>query len=353
MGPGMARAAVRRWTSGQLRGWAIAVAVAAGGLGLAGWRAWSSYRSGALWREAIDASRARAWDRVETALSRRTWYQPDDPAAIALRVEAALRRGDREAAAQALATVPDSSPQAESAHLSRGRLLKELYRPAEAVDELRACLRLNPGQLAAHRELIIIFGIERRAREQETQLWALYDCIDGAIEALRILAQSTVTIPPGRWPRRPTRVQSSAAALRHGRTTRISPHPWPTSSATGARWMRLEPCSGGGSAPLGNPSRSGSKTWPACSIKGIPRPPGPGSNIPATGSKPRADTGGFGATGSACKTALGMPWRATGKRSAAIQRIPRSVTGWPRRYVLRGWSAKQTRRCRIISASSN
>jgi tetratricopeptide (TPR) repeat protein len=171
--------------------------VVIGGLGLTGWHAWSWYRSTALWQEALAASRSRAWDRVETTLTRRAWYRPEDPVAILLRVEAALRRGDREAAARALAAVPDSSPQAESAHLSRGRLLKELYRPAEAIEEFRACLRLNPRQIAAHRELIIIFGIERRAGEQEAELWALHDCAGGAVEALRILGQSTLTIPPG------------------------------------------------------------------------------------------------------------------------------------------------------------
>src|SRR5262249_43268399 len=82
-----------------------------------------------------------------------------DAAAIALRVEAALRSDDREAAVNALGAVPESSDLAESAHLWRGRLLKELYRPEEAIDELRACLRLNPRQVEAHRELLIIFGI--------------------------------------------------------------------------------------------------------------------------------------------------------------------------------------------------
>jgi tetratricopeptide (TPR) repeat protein len=49
----------------------------------------------------------------------------------------------------------------------------------------------------ARREWIIILGIERRAREQEAQLWELHDRGGAAIEALRLLAQSTVTIPPG------------------------------------------------------------------------------------------------------------------------------------------------------------
>jgi tetratricopeptide (TPR) repeat protein len=179
----------------QVRAWAAILV--AGLLALGGWLGWDAYWSGALWRAARAAARAGAWDRVEEVLARRAWYRPADPDAIQLRVEAALRRGDRETAARALASVPESSDLAESAYLMRGRLLKELYRPAEAVAALHACLRLNPEQVEAHRELIIIFGIERRAREQEAQLWELHDRAGAAIEALRLLAQSTVSIPPG------------------------------------------------------------------------------------------------------------------------------------------------------------
>jgi predicted Zn-dependent protease len=176
---------------------ACSAVLGAGLCALVGWLGWDAYRSGALWNEARAAAQAGAWDRVEAALARRAWYRPADPDAIELRVDAALRRGDRSAAVQALAAVPESSPLAESAHLTRGRLLKELYRPAAAIDELRAGLRRNPRQVEARRELIIIFGIERRAREQEAQLWELHDRGGAAIEALRLLAQSTVTIPPG------------------------------------------------------------------------------------------------------------------------------------------------------------
>jgi tetratricopeptide (TPR) repeat protein len=191
----MAVASVRPSTGWPVRSTTLALGV--GVLALAGWLGWNGYRSGVLWREAVAAAEVRAWDRVEAALALHAWYRPNDPVAIPLRVEAALQRGDREAAVRILGSVPESSSLAESAHLGRGRILKELYRPAEAIDELRACLRLNPRRLEAHRELIIILGILRRAREQEEQLWALHDRGGAAVEALRILAQSTVTIPPG------------------------------------------------------------------------------------------------------------------------------------------------------------
>jgi thioredoxin-like negative regulator of GroEL len=187
--------AVRRPTSWRVRG--CAAVLAAGLLAWVGWLGWEAYRSGALLSEARAAAQVGAWDRVESALARRAWYRPTDPEAIELRVEAAMSRGDREGAVHALAAVPEWSRIAVSARLMRGRLLKELYRPAEDIDELRACLRLDPGQVEARRELIIIFGIERRAREQAAELWELHDRGGAAIEALRLLAQSTVTIPPG------------------------------------------------------------------------------------------------------------------------------------------------------------
>jgi tetratricopeptide (TPR) repeat protein len=173
------------------------VSAAAVLLGPAGWLGWDGYRADALWREARAAADAGDWDRVEVSLARRAWYRPAEPAAIELQVDAALRRGDRETAQRALAAVPAGSRLAGTGHLMRGRLLKELNRPAEAIAELRAGLRIDPGQVEAHRELIAIFGVERRGREQEAQLWELHDRGGAAIEALRLLAQSSVTIPPG------------------------------------------------------------------------------------------------------------------------------------------------------------
>jgi tetratricopeptide (TPR) repeat protein len=178
------------------RVFAAAAILAAGLLAWFGWFGWCGYRSRALWHEANAAAEVRAWDRVAAALDRRAWYQPHDLEAIRLRAQAALRSGDREGAARVLKAVRQNSPMAEWAHFQRGRVLKELYRPAAAIDEFRACLRLNPLRIDAHRELTVIFGIERRASEQEAQLWRLHDCTGGALEALRMLAQSAVTIPP-------------------------------------------------------------------------------------------------------------------------------------------------------------
>jgi tetratricopeptide (TPR) repeat protein len=166
-------------------------------LALAGWFGWMFCRTRALWRDATTAERSGDWGRVESALAKLAWYRPSDLAALRLRVFAALQRGDREAAADLLASVPDSSDEAPRAHLDSGRLYKELFKLREAEAEFRACLRLEPGLADDHRELIIMFGVQRRSREQREQLWALHDRGGRALEALRMLAQASPVIPPG------------------------------------------------------------------------------------------------------------------------------------------------------------
>ena len=150
-----------------------------------------------LRREVSAAVKVTDWGRAEAALARLTWYRPDDLEAIRLRVGIAEQRGDLAAAARALAAVPDSVPESPSAHVRRGLILKELYRAREAEAAFRAALRLAPRLPEPRRELVALLGIERRADEQEKELWELHDRAGCPIEALRLLAQSTVIIPPG------------------------------------------------------------------------------------------------------------------------------------------------------------
>jgi tetratricopeptide (TPR) repeat protein len=176
---------------------AIAVGLATFLLGWLGWFGWSMARTGMLRRDVSAAVKVTDWDRAEAALARLAWYRPDDLEAIRMRVGIALHRGDSTAALRALATVPDSAPEAAAAHLRRGLILKELYRAREAEAAFRAALRRAPSWPEPRRELIALLGIERRGEAQVTELWELHDRAGRSIEALRLLAQSTVTIPRG------------------------------------------------------------------------------------------------------------------------------------------------------------
>jgi tetratricopeptide (TPR) repeat protein len=184
-------------------GWGrLATAAAGASLILAcaaglGWFAWAGARVAVL-RDRAEVAVAEAdWGRAESTLARLFWYKPDDLEASRLRVEVSLQRGDPAAAAGALAAVPESSPEAGSARLRRGLILKELFRTREAEDAFRAAIRLLPREPEPRRELIALLGVERRGDQQRRELWGLHDRTGRKVEALRFLAQSVVLIPPG------------------------------------------------------------------------------------------------------------------------------------------------------------
>src|SRR5579864_6032098 len=176
--------------------WPMAL-VAAGIIVVMGWTVLCTGRSWMLWREASAAVAAARWDQAEQSLARRAWYRPNDVEGLRLRALVALKRGDTAAALAWLAAVPEASPDDSFAHFTRGEILRELFRIGEAELEYRACLRLDPGYTEAHRQLIVILGVERRAAKQEDQLWALHDEGGRPLEALRMLAQAMPVIPPG------------------------------------------------------------------------------------------------------------------------------------------------------------
>ncbi|MFO0951931.1 MAG: tetratricopeptide repeat protein [Isosphaeraceae bacterium] len=173
---------------------ALAVTMAAG---LALWRGGASIRAWRLRGEVERAYAAGDWPGAERAVSQLLAFDPSDAELIRLRVELATRRGDARGAAEALAGVPDASPEAASARLQQGLFLKELFLVREAEAAFRAAVRLRPQVPEPRRELANLMGIERRADEQRAELWGLHDRAGRRVEALRLLAQSVVVIPPG------------------------------------------------------------------------------------------------------------------------------------------------------------
>lgn len=163
-------------------------------VGILGW--WSA-RPTWLWHEATAAAQSERWEQAEEALDRYAWYRPADFVAQRLRSLAAARRGDLPSAVRALEPIPSSPTEAAWAHLTRGRLLKDLFRVREAEREFRSCLAITPAAVEARMNLIIILGVERRGREQQEQLWALHDQGGSPLEALRMLAPAMPVIPSG------------------------------------------------------------------------------------------------------------------------------------------------------------
>jgi len=73
----------------------------------------------------------------------------------------------------ALARVPDAHPIAPQAHLLAGRLHRQLHCVRKAEAEFRQALKLKPGLIEAHKELIYVLGIQSRRREIDAEFHEL------------------------------------------------------------------------------------------------------------------------------------------------------------------------------------
>jgi tetratricopeptide (TPR) repeat protein len=177
----------------------------AAGLLTAGLVAWVAVglRAAALRARAESAARAARWDEAEAALARLAWYGRLDIDSQRLRAAAAERRGDPVAAARLRMAIPADHPSASAERVRAGALLLGAFRLGEAEAAYRAALAIDRRSEEALRALVVICGVERRARDQEEALWALHD-LGGtatAIEALRLLAPGVPVIPPDSLPR--------------------------------------------------------------------------------------------------------------------------------------------------------
>jgi tetratricopeptide (TPR) repeat protein len=125
------------------------------------------------------------------------WYRPGDVGLIFQRAELAEKSGDLAASADLLATVPADSQRAADAFETRAMILSQLFRLEAAEAAYRQTLQLNPRRLEARRGLVGLLGIQRRSTDQLAQLWAWQQSGVAVVEALRLMAQSVVIIPPG------------------------------------------------------------------------------------------------------------------------------------------------------------
>ncbi len=166
-------------------------------LGYGGWRLWVVRRGSILHARAESAIQEARWGEAHALLDRLAWYWPEDPEVLRLRIVTASGRGDRETMLRLLAALPADAPDAAGARLSLARFLMQAFRLREAEKALRDALRIDPDRIDAHRQLITIYGIERRADDFERQLWELSKHGGQPLEVLRMLGQSAPAIPHG------------------------------------------------------------------------------------------------------------------------------------------------------------
>jgi tetratricopeptide (TPR) repeat protein len=154
-------------------GWAIALAAAMGAGGAAAIAALWPEDPDRLYARALAAVEAGRWDHAQAALERSARLRRPTAADCMLRARLELALGRDEAALAAMSRVPDDDPRGAGARLRRGQLelRKGLLRAAEA--DLRRSVELNPMQALARRELVYLYGMQRRREELEEQFVAL------------------------------------------------------------------------------------------------------------------------------------------------------------------------------------
>lgn len=150
-----------------------------------------------LEQQMVQAMRVGDNPLAENLGNRLAWYRPKDPSLIMRRAEVAGRLKQLNKVTEILGQMPDDTSQSARAALQRGLILRELYRLDPAIESLQKAVLLNPKMVEARRILVGILGVVRRAEEQNQALWDWYHAGTAPVEALRLIAQSVVVIPPG------------------------------------------------------------------------------------------------------------------------------------------------------------
>jgi uncharacterized protein HemY len=106
------------------------------------------------------AQQTAQWDELQRLAENWSRWQPDSAAPWLFRAEAAQRKGDFAAAAEFLASVPESDPKAVPAYVGLSALqFGPLNRPLDGVRTCERILRLEPRATAAHQRLIEFYAM--------------------------------------------------------------------------------------------------------------------------------------------------------------------------------------------------
>jgi predicted Zn-dependent protease len=172
----------------------------------------------ALWAQAQDDLHAKRFDRVEQAVARLGRLREPTPLDRFVRAQLAVARDRPDQAIADLSRVPDDHYMAAQARLLAGQIELRRHRLRLAEQALHAAIVLEPALVQAHRELIVIYGLQLRRSELSSEFVALSslseltfkEALDWCLlhdeswdpsEAARILAECVTTDPRDHWSR--------------------------------------------------------------------------------------------------------------------------------------------------------
>jgi tetratricopeptide (TPR) repeat protein len=154
-------------------GWAVFALVVSFGA-VAAWFAWRGRTApDHLWAEAERAFLAGRWDRARDLLKTLERTRPRTPLDWLLEGQLATAEGHLDEALAALGRIPDDHAMAAQAHLLAGRIERQRRRVRKAEAAFRQALKLKPGLVEAHKELIYVLGIQSRRREVDAEFHEL------------------------------------------------------------------------------------------------------------------------------------------------------------------------------------
>ncbi len=150
---------------------ALAIAVIC--TAVAAWRAWAPANPDVVWRDAEAHLLAGRFDLARAGLRRLESLRRPTAEDWVLRAQIANAEERDPEALEALKFVADTQPLAAQAHYMAGRIERKHNRVRLAEAQYRRAVELDPKMVAAHRELIYIYGMQLRRHELDAEFKAL------------------------------------------------------------------------------------------------------------------------------------------------------------------------------------
>jgi tetratricopeptide (TPR) repeat protein len=153
--------------------WALAVAIPVCFAARTAWHVITRPDPDQLWRQAEAHLSADRISDAQVALRRLTALRSPTIEDWLLRAQVSNAEGRDDQALEALKMIPDEHALAAQAHHMAGRIERKHHRVRPAELHYRTALELDPRLIAAHRELIYIYGMQLRRHELDQEFKAL------------------------------------------------------------------------------------------------------------------------------------------------------------------------------------